>query len=258
MCHCLLLLLLQSLRLRHGGDGVDASHVNASAGRIVEAVAEGTALFVHNVRSDRPPTRLRMSFRSKKLSCMSLTHRRWGDRMVSYASRSTTRDSSAWAQPRLRGRESAAHGWSPTIIWCSRILTVENVTDLRLGDVDLLHDVLLGLLLPSKERHASMTPMSSENLRKDKDTDLRRRRWYCSSFSSSRDSTRRGKLSHPRRSSFCGTADVGGKDIGAVTAEFAFCSRRKASSGMSTGMQDSIRFIWAKDPPCSVGTIGCG
>jgi len=51
MCHCLLLLLLllQSLRLRHGGDGVDASHVNASAGRIVEAVAEGAALLVHNV-----------------------------------------------------------------------------------------------------------------------------------------------------------------------------------------------------------------
>ena len=229
MCHCLLLLLLQSLRLRHGGDGVDASHVNASAGRIVEAVAEGTALFVHNVRSDRPPTRLRMSFRSKKLSCMSLTHRRWGDRMVSYASRSTTRDSSAWAQPRLRGRESAAHGWSPTMIWCSRILTVENVTDLRLRDVDLLlvHDVLLRL---SEERRASMTSMSSENLRKDKDTDLRRR-WYCSSCSSSRDSTRRGKLSQPRRSSFCGTEDIGGKDIGGNRRVRVFCSRRKASVG---------------------------
>ena len=45
----LLLLLLQSLRLCHGGDGLDASHVSARMARVVQAVAEGTALFVHDV-----------------------------------------------------------------------------------------------------------------------------------------------------------------------------------------------------------------
>ena len=39
----LLLLLLQSLRLCHGGDGMNASHVSDLI------VAEGAALFVHNV-----------------------------------------------------------------------------------------------------------------------------------------------------------------------------------------------------------------